>query len=52
MSSIVQVRSMKKMIMNYRERLNQVQSVMKTREDNEVTDRIGTVYVKNDIELS
>lgn len=25
---------------------------MKTREDNEVTDRTGTVYVKNDIELS
>ena len=25
---------------------------MKTREDNEVTDRTGIVYVKNDIELS
>lgn len=25
---------------------------MKTRQDNDVTDRIGVFYVKNDIELS
>ena len=31
---------------------NRVQSVTKTRQDNDMTERIDTVYVKNDIELS
>ena len=32
--------------------LDQVQSMMKTRKDNEVIDCTGVVYIENDIELS
>ena len=34
-----------------RDRSNLVWSVMKTRQDNDVTQRMGLVYVENDIEL-
>ena len=37
--------------MNYHDRFDQVQSIMKTREDNNMTNRTGEVYVENDIEL-
>ena len=39
------------MIMNCGDRSNRVQSITKTREDNNVIDRIGAVYAKNDTEL-
>lgn len=38
--------------MNYHDRFDQVQSIMKTREDNNMTNRTSEVYVENDIELS
>lgn len=37
--------------MNYHDRFDQVQSIMKTREDNNMTNRTGEVYVENDIKL-
>ena len=37
--------------MNCYDRWNWVQFVTKIREDNNVIDRIGVVYAKNDIEL-
>ena len=48
---ILQVQSMQKMIMNYRNWSDRVQSMTKTRQDNDVTDHTGVEYTKNDIEL-
>lgn len=40
------------MKLSYDDQLDQVWSLMKTRHDKYMTDHIGLVYVKNDIELS
>ena len=44
---IVQVQSTLKTILNCRDQLDQVSSVMKTKQDNDVIDWIDAVYVKN-----
>ena len=49
---IIQVHPTLKMILNYRDWPDQVQFLMNTREDKDVTDCIGAFYVKNDTELS
>ena len=41
-----------KMKLSYRDRSKQVQSVTKTRQDNDMTDRTGTIHAKNENELS
>ena len=43
---------MPKMTLSYHDRLDQVRSMMKTKLDNDVIDRIGLVYVKTETELS
>ena len=43
---------MPKLKLNYRDLFEQVQFVMKTRQDNDVTNCIGAVYAENKIELS
>lgn len=43
---------MSKLKLNYRDLFDLVRSMMKTRKDNNVIDRIGIVYAENDIELS
>ena len=43
---------MPKTILNYCDRLDKVQSLMKTKEDNVVTVIIIAVYVENDTKLS
>ena len=43
---------MLKMILSYHDQLDRVQFVMKTRQDNDVTDSIGLVYVEIEIKLS
>lgn len=48
---IVLVRSMSKTILNFHNRLDQVQYVMKIREDNNVIDHTGGIYAKKYIEL-
>ena len=40
------------MLMNYRDLSNWVQSVTKTKQDNDVTNHTGVVYAENNIELS
>ena len=45
------VQSMLKTILNYHAQSNWVLYVMKTKQDTDVTDRIGAVYTKNNIEL-
>ena len=40
------------MKLSYRDQSNQVRFVMKTRQNNDVTNHIGMVYTKNDTELS
>ena len=52
MWQIIQVLSTPEMILNYRDQLDQVSTVTKTRQDYDVTDYTGVVYTKNDIELS
>ena len=37
--------------MTYHDRLDRMESMMKTREDNDVIDHIGVVYIKNDTKL-
>lgn len=49
---ILEMRSTLKMKLSYHEQLNQVHSVMKSRQDNSMIDRIGLVYVVTKIELS
>ena len=49
---IVQVRSTRKMILKCRDLLDRVWSMVKTMQDNNMTDCIGTVYAENEIELS
>ena len=49
---IVHVRSTLKTILNYHDWSNRVQSKIKTKQDNNVTDHIGLVHTENDIELS
>ena len=49
---IVQMHSTLKMILNCRDRANEVLSVMKTRHDNYMNDRTGAMYFENDTELS
>lgn len=49
---ILYVWFMSKLKLNYRDLFDLVRSMMKTRKDNNVIDRIGTVYAENDIELS
>ena len=39
------------MKLSYRDQSNLVLSLMKTRQDNDMIDRIGAVYVENDSEL-
>lgn len=41
-----------KTILNCQDQLDRVQSVTKTKQDNEVTDHIGVVYAKNETKLS
>ena len=48
----IQVLFTPKTKLSYRDRLDQVWSMMKTSHDNDVTNRIGLVYAKNNIELS
>ena len=50
--SIIQVWSTPKTILNYRDLSDLVQSIMKTRLDNNMTNHIGTVYNENKIGLS
>ena len=40
------------MKLSYRDRSERVRSVIKTRQDNDVTNRIGLVYVENNTKLS
>ena len=40
------------MIQNYRDQSDQVSSIMKTRQDNDVTNCIGEFHAKNDTKLS
>lgn len=49
---MVDVRYTLKMILSFHNRSNWVQSVIKTTQDNDVTDRIGVHYVENKTELS
>ena len=49
---IVQVLSLSKMILNYRDWFDRLQSMINTRQDNNMIDHIGVIYVRNDIELS
>ena len=49
---IVQVRSTPKMKLSCRDLLDQVQSLMKTTQDNYLTDRIGLVHFKTETEFS
>ena len=51
MWSIVQVRSMQKMILNYRDLSDLVWCVMKTKQDNDMIDHIGVVYTENKTKL-
>ena len=48
---MVNMQFMLKMKLTYHFRLERVLFVMKTRQDNNVTNRTTTIYVKNDIEL-
>ena len=50
--SDVQVRSMPKTILNYHDLSNWVSFLTKTKQDNDVTNRIGLVYIETEIELS
>ena len=49
---ITQVWSMPKTIMNYHDRWDRVQSMTKTREENNVIDCISAIYAENDTKLS
>ena len=49
---IVYVWSMLEMILKCHDRLDWVESMTKTRQDNNVTDRIGSVDIKIETELS
>lgn len=49
---IVQVRSTSKSKLHYHDRLDKMRSILKSRQDNDVTDRIGITFVKCIIELS
>ena len=40
------------MIMNYCDLLDRVQSVTKTKQDDDVTNRIGVVFAENNTKLS
>ena len=40
------------MILSYRDWSDRVQSMIKTRQDNDVIDCISVVYIENDIDLS
>ena len=42
---------MPKSKLNYQDLFDQVQFVMKTRQDNDVTDGTGTMYTKNETKL-
>ena len=43
---------MPKSKLNYKDLFDRVQSVMKTRQDNNMIDRTDVVYAKNEIDLS
>ena len=45
------VQSMLKMKLSYRHQSNPLQVVMKTKQDNDVTNRTDVVYATNEIEL-
>ena len=49
---ILQLRFTSKTKLNYHDKSDRVRSVMKIRDNNNVTDRIGTVYAENENELS
>ena len=48
---IVQVRSTPKLELNYHDKLDKMQSITKTRQDNNVIDRKGVMHIEYDIEL-
>ena len=48
---MVQMCSMSKMILSYGDQTDRVWYMTKTSQDNNIGERIGAVYVKNDIEL-
>ena len=50
--SIVQVSSTPKMELNCHGQSNSVQTMTKSRQDNNVTDHTGALYAKNETELS
>ena len=43
---------MSRLKLNYRDLSKWVRYVIKTRQDNNITDCIGSIYIKNEIELS
>ena len=49
---ILQLRFTSKTKLNYHDKSDWVRSVTKIRHNNNVTDRIGTVYAENENELS
>ena len=48
---MMQVWSLQNMIPNHQEWLDSVRSMMKTRKNNDVTDRIGQLFAKNKTEV-
>ena len=48
---IVQVWSTSKLKLNYRDLSNQVWPMMKTRQDNDVTNRTGMIYTENNTDI-
>ena len=49
---IIQVWSPQTIILNCEDQLNSVHYMMKTRQNNNVTDHTGSLYIENKIELS
>ena len=49
--SILQVQSMLKMNLSYHDRSDQVRSIMKEKDGNDMTNCVGRVDTKNDTEL-
>lgn len=52
MLSIFHMRFMTKTKLSYYDQSDRVQYIMKTKQNNDITDRTGTIYAKNDTELS
>lgn len=47
---IAQMQSMSKTKLSCHDRLDQVRSMMKRRQENEMTERTGVIYIENEIE--